>query len=501
MVEDSAVAAEEPVITKDDGLGRAAWMKLAVRRWKKNALTFVVESEASESERSRRQTSECDPDPDPELAVAQWTKCQERVSLIPFCGGCLVPTVSNEETCLRHFSNENTMFRPFGIYFIRKYAEHSRFIRRCGAVGCGFATRHRAAIMLFAFFCSFSGWLCMFASALGLSRNGDVIRQFGWANINWKDDDGTGVRLFIGINVRVIEYVGLGTNSSGGMFRQPGKVVASLRQWGNGACSDLAVTGLDTVTVDVLDFCESCESTAQRTNYFIWMGILTQILQITTNLQRLTPYGDMNCQKTMGWITSLIQLGTGASSLFSFLEGCWKHHPRTISLAINGTLSTSGTQTSIGLGSILMTVAVFLKTIDALCHLAVQTPEAKRKATFGPITLQEYCARCNEPTRLGQPISLEAKTQDVRIDNIPAPKSSSTHDEARNDGGQRKTLQEDVAPAKDEAASKDRCEERDQTAQHRRRRRKSSRRSLDSLQAQHGDAQRGEQGGAQSFVW
>ena len=67
MVEDSAVAAEEPVITKDDGLGRAAWMKLAVRRWKKNALTFVVESEASESERSRRQTSECDPDPDPEL--------------------------------------------------------------------------------------------------------------------------------------------------------------------------------------------------------------------------------------------------------------------------------------------------------------------------------------------------------------------------------------------------------------------------------------------------
>ena len=155
-----------------------------------------------------------------------------------------------------------------------------------------------------------------------------------------------------------------------------------------------------------------------------------------------------------------------------------------------------------------MTVAVFLKTIDVLCHLAVQTPEAKRKPTVGPITLQEYCARCNAPTRFGQPISSEAKTQDVRLESFPEPKSSSTHAAScapQDNGVQRKILYENTALATNDAAREDGGEETEQPTQHRRRRRKkNSQRSIDSLQV---GAQKVEAGvghdaqRAPSFVW
>lgn len=61
-----------------------------------------------------------------------------------------------------------------------------------------------------------------------------------------------------------------------------------------------------------------CLDSASATVSFAIMGAITQIPQMTTDLQRSTRFGDVNCQATMGAVTSFWGTYSGISSLASF---------------------------------------------------------------------------------------------------------------------------------------------------------------------------------------
>ena len=51
------------------------------------------------------------------------------------------------------------------------------------------------------------------------------------------------------------------------------------------------------------DFCTSCRDVILDTESMIISSVVTEIVQMVTDLQRSTPYGDVNCQKVMGMVT------------------------------------------------------------------------------------------------------------------------------------------------------------------------------------------------------
>jgi hypothetical protein len=60
--------------------------------------------------------------------------------------------------------------------------------------------------------------------------------------------------------------------------------------------------------VETLNFeskCRNCKKAAQGSLGLIITSVITQVFQITTDLQRSTRFGDLNCQKTFGLVTSL----------------------------------------------------------------------------------------------------------------------------------------------------------------------------------------------------
>mmetsp|Transcript_43217 Transcript_43217/g.94600 ORF Transcript_43217/g.94600 Transcript_43217/m.94600 type:complete len:173 (+) Transcript_43217:506-1024(+) len=142
---------------------------------------------------------------------------------------------------------------------------------------------------------------------------------------------------------------------------------------------------------------------------FIIMSICLQILQIKKNLQRLTPFGDMNCQKFNGWVGSLASLTSGTISIISWLQGCWTYFPDTIVFLVEDPRSGQQIQTitdpKYGRGCALMTAAVALKLVDCVCHFILQTPAKKRGEIRENISMEEYCLLCDEPTNFGQPVA------------------------------------------------------------------------------------------------
>ena len=49
--------------------------------------------------------------------------------------------------------------------------------------------------------------------------------------------------------------------------------------------------------------------------------------QVATDLQRATPYGDVNCQRAMGILTSSYGLFSGLRSMRDFADSCWREQP------------------------------------------------------------------------------------------------------------------------------------------------------------------------------
>eukprot|EP00603_Paraphysomonas_imperforata_P011893 CAMPEP_0114468278 /NCGR_PEP_ID=MMETSP0104-20121206/10093_1 /TAXON_ID=37642 ORGANISM="Paraphysomonas imperforata, Strain PA2" /NCGR_SAMPLE_ID=MMETSP0104 /ASSEMBLY_ACC=CAM_ASM_000202 /LENGTH=235 /DNA_ID=CAMNT_0001641845 /DNA_START=121 /DNA_END=828 /DNA_ORIENTATION=+ len=116
----------------------------------------------------------------------------------------------------------------------------------------------------------------------------------------------------------------------------------------------------------VEDFCDECLDATDGTITAAVVGLITMFPQITTNLQRSSPAGDLHCQKFMGMLTSLLGFVGGIISLYSYQSGCYTNLPSTI----NGYDVTY----HLGPSYYCMLFATMFKPVDFLINLVIPVP-------------------------------------------------------------------------------------------------------------------------------
>jgi hypothetical protein len=301
------------------------------------------------------------------------------ITKIPICGGYLASTKNPEQTCLKRFSNEETVPQPcLRRYVCRLFFEHNIVLRTFGRVGFEACERNRKPIMLFAFSLSTIAWFMTISAACAYTNSADNIRNtfWGWGSV----DDGSST-YYIGLKQLVLED----TISKGSS--------ATISWEGRGVC-DESITfdsksyGIVTAPDGVVTNCGRCKTHAQGIMRLVVSSCITQVFQMTTDLQRSTRYGDMNCQKLFGTVTSFYGLFSAVGPLIDFRVSCGLRDtlpPWAKTSQLNVTLASGGfeevdVEFRAGPGYIVLYLALVLKIVDAICHLIVPTPEANHIA-------------------------------------------------------------------------------------------------------------------------
>lgn len=307
------------------------------------------------------------------------------INRIPICGGFCAPTVSPETSCLRHFSNEWTPPQPcFRKPWLRCCFEHATVPRLFGRIGLPFFERHRARVMLVSFTVSFVAWAFTIFACCALTDKKSVLRNAHWIKLTV--DKGSAV-----------SYMGLshiGTRLFGGAW--------SVQSISCGSITFFSRTAQRTATIDdIFDTsCTRCKNAASDAVSLAISGAITQVFQMTTELQRSTRWGDLNCQKLFGVCTSIYGLISTVQSLRSYRADCGLQSDvppwgRTRQVPVDfddGTTGSVEISVEAGLAYALLFIAVWLKALDALLHLLVPTPKEKQivPTNYDTMELEEY---------------------------------------------------------------------------------------------------------------
>ncbi|CAE8707729.1 unnamed protein product [Polarella glacialis] len=306
---------------------------------------------------------------------------------IPICGGFCAPTQSPEESWLRHFSNEYTL--PLAGVFMRMSGclESNSCCRRVGATGTQCGRANRRNLMIYSFWVSFLSWLLTFYAAGGLLMTPSVLKATAWSKGKILASTGIEGQTWVGLHGRVDEvscgqsavcndvmgnYGSLMTPIGGGRYQ---RAVAFSDER---SCLNKVISPSSGHSIGLLnapgEMCAGCKKSATGTVTFVVMGLITQIPQMTTDLQRATRFGDVNCQATMGFVTSLWGMFSGLSSLISFSNSCWRHFPTKVS-GLHGEVDFLW---SAGPGFLCMLIATVLKLWDAFAHWSLPTPTVRQ---------------------------------------------------------------------------------------------------------------------------
>mmetsp|Transcript_1257 Transcript_1257/g.2907 ORF Transcript_1257/g.2907 Transcript_1257/m.2907 type:complete len:345 (+) Transcript_1257:123-1157(+) len=308
---------------------------------------------------------------------------------IPVVGGFCAPTENPDTSCARHFSNEWTI-PASGIFTkLGPVIEWSWCCRRCGAIGLGCGHRNRKAVMFTAFTFSFVAWLLMIFAACGMSTNPTVLKVASWAHGTvYMNSTGAEISCFIGLNGRVdiVDCTGsqfadiCRTLMDGTKFEETDdNVYERFIAWDDPtSCMPIQTNGevklrLSSFLMEgsgTSNMCETCRDSATESVTFAIMGVFTQLPQMATDLQRLTAFGDVNCQATMGIVTSLWGLFSNLMSLSRFSRSCWRSFPTTLeSYALVWKPSPA---------FLCLLIGSAMKLVDVLSHLVVPTPLVRR---------------------------------------------------------------------------------------------------------------------------
>uniref|UniRef100_A0A6U3A1P7 Uncharacterized protein n=2 Tax=Lotharella globosa TaxID=91324 RepID=A0A6U3A1P7_9EUKA len=102
------------------------------------------------------------------------------------------------------------------------------------------------------------------------------------------------------------------------------------------------------------------------------MALITSIPQLTTDVQRSHPEGDLNCQKVFGVVTGILGFVTTLAAINTFVGDCQRN--------LTSTDPNGGHITyTFGPSLILLTLATFAKLLDVTIHLILPLPPPSEK--------------------------------------------------------------------------------------------------------------------------
>lgn len=264
-----------------------------------------------------------------------------------------------------------------------------------GKLGLSFGDKYRHYIMLSAFCVSFTAWILQFAAIAALSTNTGTVENVYWAkadmifNATQYPPHGATMTSYMGINRR-IDKIGVYTNE----LKVSTTETTYNRDWDTNTTCQLASTG------EYFPGCKQCGDTATGTATLLITSVITQIFQMTTDLQRTTRYGDLHCQKSLGTITGIYGFYSTLQSMHNFMSDCalteWDWFSAHTEMTDSGTLVGFDN----GTGLTLLFVATVFKLYDVLCHVIV--PVAEKQNEYIPqddccsddaLSLEDYMGR------------------------------------------------------------------------------------------------------------
>jgi len=307
---------------------------------------------------------------------------------VPICGGFIEPTSNPSRSCLRAYSNENTVPGCMKRYKCRRVLEHSGLSRLVGRIGLiKWDSKLRKPVMLLAFSLSSFALVCMVLSAAALFPSRMLLPQLSWARGAFWTSTDFGTEILVLWDSGIYDRVYTLTSSTTFPF-----FVRSIRPWSD--TTECGAFGLDAE-------CAQCREGSLACAEFIFVSVLTQLPQMATDLQRTTTFGDVNCQKMFGFFTGLLGMSTSLMALREFSNACWNADlPDSVTLR-NGTIAVGDTawpeediafeaRWEMGNGFALMTIATLLKVADSFIHLILQTPPGRQQQPEPSVSLPEY---------------------------------------------------------------------------------------------------------------
>ncbi|KAJ1433827.1 hypothetical protein B484DRAFT_447022 [Ochromonadaceae sp. CCMP2298] len=216
-----------------------------------------------------------------------------------------------------------------------------------GRIGLSWGDKNRGPIMFVSFWISFVSLVLISVSMASLSYTGSVVRDVaffqGTIKLNESGYDSS-VNFYAGLNAVNIQSC------------DDANCPDTTQTWGEASCPDFFVG------------CDECVAAARGSVSTLIMAFITQIPQLSTDIQRSTVGGDLHCQKTFGIITGIFGTLTTLSALSSFAGSCY----RDFDSATDGdTLDKK-----LGPAFYLLLVATLLKILDVIAHIIVPVPKA-----------------------------------------------------------------------------------------------------------------------------
>jgi len=312
---------------------------------------------------------------------------------VPICGGFCAPTESKERTFLRHFSNEYTLPGAARFMQLAPCIEFNPCCISYGKVGTRWGERRRRLIFFFAFGMNMLALALTIVAAIGLETSPTMLRRVAWV---WAEGAVPGcgtcvTRVYMGLESRLdvvdcssaapaaaTNCTAMAVERDFVPTRDDGLALQRSTIWRSKAVCQR------TSNPTLLHLCESCRDNLLPRSSLI-LSVVTQFPTLSTNLQRATRFGDVNCQKTMGTFSNLLGFCTSLVALLSFRQNCFSKVP-----------SNWGPEGMyhwhIGAGFRCLAAATFIKLVDFACHVIVPTPVARRSKPKVELKLAAWMA-------------------------------------------------------------------------------------------------------------
>lgn len=232
----------------------------------------------------------------------------------------------------------------------------------------------------------------MVIACLGITDNADRLVTFSWVIGNTK---ATGWKMHMGVTSRV-DRVDCGRFPNptqcaafllvGGMELKSGTEYRKVTKFEGDGCSAKLPDGVVLTEAQTAAYagmaksCTECKDSMLASNTLI-LGLITTWPSIMTNLQRATPFGDINCQATAGSVVAIFSFCNTLVALVKYAFACKDNMPGSI-IGLSGEVLEI--EWSFGAGYICLLIATILKFVDIVLHFSLPTPQGRWKAPDTP---------------------------------------------------------------------------------------------------------------------
>jgi len=312
---------------------------------------------------------------------------------IPICGGFCAPTVNPDSSLARHFSNEYTLPAPPLFENLGGVVESNMLCSRIGVVGLKSLSPYRKGVFSTMAFLNFISLLCAIISALAMSTSYDILLfarwTYGEVEVPLRSGEVVSMTNFWGTKARFTQYnCGQFPNqtfcaeflTSDGFDNKGGNLFAKRTVWeATGACWRHEENSLF-VSSDYLDEqfeaeCSSCKDSLLATSALL-MGVVAQLPTMATDCQRMTEFGDVNCQKTIGVLANFVTFTMNALAMVAYGNACY----RDLANSWEHDGSVYHADWRLGFGWRCLLFSMLIKLLDGTAHLLIRTPSSRHKA-------------------------------------------------------------------------------------------------------------------------